>query len=188
MVKFYLVVIIALLSCIFLLEKQAAYCGVAGSYSPELPYGVRPYWINGVIWFVDSDGMGLLVPNLGPGADLWKGEPPLNSSKLKTSNWNEVIVNKILAYSYDAGIYVKVDTSNPLVKYAVIDRPNPTIDKIKLFSEDEFVQYFNNSKNDLTWIPVDIKDCEPINFQRFIAYLFGLTLLIYIIRTIRKNR
>ncbi len=178
MAKFYLIVIIALLGYIFLLENRAVYCG-SGWYSPELPFGVKPDWFDGIIWLVDSDGFGLITPAIC--------QAPSESDKFKTSNWNEVTVNKILAYSYGTAVYVKVETSHPLVQYAVIDQPNPTRDKIKLFSKNEFVQYLNNSTNDLIWIPVDVKDCRTINFQRFIAYLGVLILSLYFVQTIRKN-
>ena len=89
MTKFYLIVIIALLGYIFSLENRAAYCGVGWSYSPvpALPYGVKPDWADGVIWLVDSDGFGLLVPYFG--LSPWDPRiPPPPEYKFKTQNWN----------------------------------------------------------------------------------------------------
>ncbi|MGX2032278.1 hypothetical protein [Methylocaldum gracile] len=188
--RFYFIGIIALLGYIVSLENRAAYCGLTWSYSPvpALPYGVKPDWENGVIWLVDSDGFGLLTPYLG----LSPRDPRLPSPseyKLKTLNGEEVRVNRILAYSYDpARVYVKVATSHPSVEYAIIDQPNPTRNKIRLFSESELTEYLDGFfPNDISWIFVGTKDCGSVNFQRFIAYFAVVAFGLYGLQTIRPK-
>lgn len=127
--------ILSLLAAAFV-ERRAGLCG-QGLLRPDLPYGLRTDWFNGMFWLVDSEGWGVVAPPV----------------ELRIGSESLLQIERVNRYALGSTFVLEVSLQSGGVSLLSIDGFQGSITTSLLHVPDD--SYVEN----LAWVDVDPASC-----------------------------